>query len=178
MSVWKHVRAIILLPGSVTIIIPVIILSSKNNSGIGCFLPASYNLLPFLSGALLVGSGILLMIRTIKLFATFGRGTLAPWDPTQRLVVHGIYRHVRNPMISGVFCVLLGEAILLGSLHLLYWFFVFVILNVIYIPAFEEHSLKRRFGDEYVLYKKNVPRWLPRIHPWKPPWDEAADKHG
>jgi protein-S-isoprenylcysteine O-methyltransferase Ste14 len=65
-------------------------------------------------------------------------------------------------MISGVFCVLLGEAVALKSIHLLGWFISFVILNLIYIPLVEEPRLERRFGADYVQYKRDVPRWIPR----------------
>ena len=63
-------------------------------------------------------NGILLMVAAIRLFVTIGKGTLAPWNPTQKLVVHGVYRHVRNPMISGVMFILLGEFLLAASLPL------------------------------------------------------------
>jgi protein-S-isoprenylcysteine O-methyltransferase Ste14 len=106
------------------------------------------------------------MYRTITLFASVGRGTLAPWDPTRRLVVRGPYRHVRNPMISGVLSILLGEAALLGSFPLLAWFGVFFAANAIYMPLVEEPGLERRFGDDYRTYKRNVPRWVPRRKPW------------
>ena len=55
------------------------------------------------------------MVWTNRLFATIGHGTLAPWNPPEKLVVRGVYRHVRNPMITGVFCILLGEAVFFGS---------------------------------------------------------------
>ena len=51
----------------------------------------------------------------VALFARVGEGTLAPWDPTRRLVVESPYRRVRNPMISAVLAVLTGEALVLGS---------------------------------------------------------------
>ena len=82
-------------------------------------------------------------------------------------MVQGIYRHVRNPMISGVFSVLLGEALLAASLPLFCWFILFVIGNAVYIPLGEEPGLVKRFGDEYLAYKKNVPRWIPRVRGWQ-----------
>jgi protein-S-isoprenylcysteine O-methyltransferase Ste14 len=97
-----------------------------------------------------------------------GEGTIAPWDPPQRLVVRGVYRHVRNPMITGLCLVLLGEALLAASLPLLGLFAFGVIINVIYIPLSEEPGLARRFGDDYLTYKRNVPRWIPRLKPWQP----------
>ena len=78
--------------------------------------------------------GLTLMVWTNRLFATVGHGTLAPWEPPQKLVVRGVYRHVRNPMITGALCILLGEAIFFGSWWLLGWFGFALILNLIYIP--------------------------------------------
>src|SRR5215208_1937963 len=94
--------------------------------------------------------GLLLMYQTISLFANVGEGTLAPWDPPRNFVVRGVYRYVRNPMISGVLFILLGEATLLGSLPLLAWFLVFFAVNATYIPLLEERQLARRFGGEYL----------------------------
>jgi protein-S-isoprenylcysteine O-methyltransferase Ste14 len=72
-------------------------------------------------------------------------------------------------MISGVFCILLGEALIFGSMVLLTWFVMVVIINLIYIPLLEEPGLEQRFGADYVLYKQNVPRWIPRLTPWQAP---------
>lgn len=95
-----------------------------------------------------------------------GSGTLAPWDPKTRLVVRGPYRCVRNPMISGVLFVLLGEAALVGSVPLLIWFGAVLAVNAIYLPLVEEPGLSRRFGEDYEAYRAHVPRWLPRVRPW------------
>ena len=70
-------------------------------------------------------------------------------------------------MIVGVFCILLGEAVFFGSLPLLGWFAAAVLLNVIYIPLVEEPGLAKRFGEDYLRYKENVPRWIPRLTPWE-----------
>jgi protein-S-isoprenylcysteine O-methyltransferase Ste14 len=75
--------------------------------------------------------------------------------------------HVRNPMLTGVFCILLGEAVFFGSLPLLGWFATVVLVNVIYIPLVEEPGLAQRFGDDYLRYKDSVPRWIPRLKPWR-----------
>jgi protein-S-isoprenylcysteine O-methyltransferase Ste14 len=71
-------------------------------------------------------------------------------------------------MITGVFCILAGESAIFGSWRLLVWFFIFVLVNLIYMPLSEEPGLEKRFGEEYLLYKKHVPRWIPRLKPWKP----------
>lgn len=156
MSLWRHLAAILLLPGIVTIGVPALIVW-QTGADVG---PLAVVGIP------LVAIGLVLLASTIKLFASVGRGTLAPWDPTTRLVVRGPYRYVRNPMIGGVLFALLGEAALAGSLPLLLWFGAVFAVNAVYLPLVEEPGLSRRFGDDYATYKANVPRWLPRIRPW------------
>jgi protein-S-isoprenylcysteine O-methyltransferase Ste14 len=113
----------------------------------------------------------------VQLLANVGQGTLAPWDPTQHIVVRGPYRHVSNPMISGVLAVLLGEAALLGSLPVFCWFLFFLALNQLYIPRFEEPGLEDRFGEEYRFYKRHVPRWVPRLRAWRATDTSAPTTH-
>jgi len=117
-------------------------------------------------GLLLMAAGLALVVWTVRLFARVGQGTLAPWDPPRHLVVRGPYRHVRNPMITGVAAILLGEAALFGSLPLLAWLALFALANALYIPLAEEPGLRRRFGAEFDDYCRHVPRWLPRRTPW------------
>jgi protein-S-isoprenylcysteine O-methyltransferase Ste14 len=167
METWKHLRAILLLPFMVTVVIPSVILWLTGRDTLGMWQAAPAIRVCLLAlGGLLSCLGLVLMVATIRLFVTVGQGTLAPWDPTWRLVVRGVYRHVRNPMITGVFFVLIGEAALAASLPLLGWFAVFVAVNAVYIPLAEESGLVKRFGDEYLVYKQNVPRWIPRLRPW------------
>lgn len=163
----KHLQAIFALPVMGVVVIPGALILIVRDMNVGWSLPTPFNLLPALTGIVLIGLGLTLMFKTISLFATVGQGTLAPWTPTKKLVVRGIYRYVRNPMISGVFCILLGEGLLFSSKSLLIWFAVFVVGNLIYMPLFEEPGLERRFGEDYVQYKKHVPRWIPRMTPWE-----------
>lgn len=156
----KQVRAILLLPGIVAIAIPATILY---HTGVA-WPPSPWNIV---IGSVFMLAGLSLMVWTTLLFATIGHGTLAPFDPPQKLVVRGVYMHVRNPMITGALSILLGEAVFFGSWWLLAWFGFALILNVFYIPLVEERGLAKRFGDDYLLYKRNVPRWIPRSTPWK-----------
>jgi protein-S-isoprenylcysteine O-methyltransferase Ste14 len=169
MSIFKHILSIILLPTVVTVVVPVTILYRTGKVNVGWSLPTPLNLFSSLCGIGLIVLGLALVARTIALFAAVGRGTLAPWAPPERLVVRGIYRHVRNPMISGVLCVLCGETLLIDSLPLLEWFSTFFLINLIYIPLLEEPGLEERFGQAYRVYKQNVPRWVPRLKPWDAP---------
>jgi protein-S-isoprenylcysteine O-methyltransferase Ste14 len=168
MEAWRHLRAIVLLPGVVTLVIPGIILwrTGTDSWGLWQSVPATQVILPVV-GITCVCLGLVLMTATIRLFATVGKGTLAPWEPPQRLVVRGVYRHVRNPMISGVLCVLLGESLHTASVPLFQWFLIFAFINAIHIPLLEEPGLVKRFGDDYVTYTRKVPRWIPRLTPWQ-----------
>jgi protein-S-isoprenylcysteine O-methyltransferase Ste14 len=122
-------------------------------------------------GAVLMIMGLALMAATIPMFLRQNEGTIMPWDPAPKLIVEGVYRHVRNPMHSGVFAVLLGEALLLRSALILSFAVFAIILHLFYIPYSEERGLERRFGEQYRIYKQNVPRWIPRLTPW------VADPH-
>lgn len=137
----------------------------------GWGLPTPVWLLPIFAGVALVLVGLSLWAETVRLFASVGEGTLAPWDPTRKLVVRGPYRRVRNPMISAVAFTLLGEAAALGSIAVLIEFGAFALLNATYIPLAEEPGLLRRFGGEYEEYRHAVPRWIPRRTAWTPPED-------
>jgi protein-S-isoprenylcysteine O-methyltransferase Ste14 len=166
MKLLRHLLAIGLLPFVVSVVVPAYIIRTGGAPNVGWGLPSLLGLLPTLLGCALVGLGVLLGYKTIALFATVGQGTLAPWDPPRRLVVQGPYRYVRNPMISGVLFILLGEAVLLGSVPLLLWFLAFFAVNALIMPLIEEPLLESRFGIDYVTYKQNVPRWIPRPKPW------------
>jgi protein-S-isoprenylcysteine O-methyltransferase Ste14 len=167
MNPLKHIAAILALPGMVVVLIPAVILSSSRERQLGGTLAMPLNAIAVILGGGLVIVGLWLMVLTVSLFIRVGKGTLAPWMPTQRLVVRGIYRNVRNPMITGVFCILLGEAGLFGLWGLFYWFLIVVLVNAIYIPMIEEPGLEERFGDDYRRYKQNVPRWIPRLKAWE-----------
>jgi protein-S-isoprenylcysteine O-methyltransferase Ste14 len=150
-----------------TIVVPAAIcLSSGTN--VGWDLPAPLAAASVGVGAALVVLGLRLMWRTISLFSNVGEGTLAPWDPARKLVVTGPYRHVRNPMITGVFTVLSGETLVLGATGMAIWTAAFAAVNAIYMPLVEEPGLVRRFGEDYVSYRRNVPRWVPMRRPWTP----------
>lgn len=73
-------------------------------------------------------------------------------------------------MISGVMFILLAESLVTGSRRIGMWLILFIVTSLIYIPLLEEPGLVARFGERYRLYKENVPRWLPRLKPWSPPW--------
>lgn len=168
MAAWRHVRAVLLLPGLGALGVPAAIVWREGGADVGWGLPSALAWLPAALGAATIGCGLTLVVATVVLLARVGRGTLAPWDPTSRLVVRGPYRHVRNPMISGVLAILLGEALLLGSPGLLAWALAFLAVNAVYLPLVEERGLRRRFGADYDEYRAHVRRWTPRARAWTP----------
>ena len=111
---------------------------------------------------LLLG-GFGLAIASTILFARRGEGTPVPWDPPRRFVVTGPYRYVRNPMVLGVLCGLLGEALLFASLPILLYAATLAAFAHAWIVLREEPELEARFGDTYRVYRAMVPRWLPRL---------------
>ena len=145
----------ILQPGLVAGLFPYLILGNpdmatfKNNLG------------PFQYIAIFIFAvGVIILFYCISMFAIKGKGTLSPADPTNKLVVSGIYKYSRNPMYIGVMFILIGEAIFFGSTMLwIYTGFVFIAFNL-FIVLHEEPRLKRDFGAEYEQYLKSVRRWL------------------
>ncbi|MEZ5184944.1 MAG: isoprenylcysteine carboxylmethyltransferase family protein [Candidatus Nanopelagicales bacterium] len=170
-STWRQVRAILQLPVAVTVLVPGCLLL-VGRGRVAAHWPPSWISWPL--GAALLLAGLWLMVTTIRLFARVGGGTLAPWDHTTRLVVAGPYRYVRNPMIAGVFAVLLSESLLFSSVAVLLWFCGFVVVNLLYMHSSEEPALRRRFGADYDTYADNVPGWIPRLTAWDPPPDMRA----
>lgn len=163
MSGWRQVRAIAVLPGNVTVVVPGAILVFLDGPDVGWGLGGVAAVLVAVVGLTLIAAGFSVWAWTVLLFSRIGRGTLAAWDPTSRLVVAGPYRHMRNPMISAVAALLIGEAIFFGSFWILAWAGLFIAINFAYFVLFEEPGLERRFGDEYRAYKRAVPRWLPHL---------------
>ncbi len=163
---WRHLPAILALPFLVVIVVPYVLLSTTAgmDSRWGDDLPVAWVVRAV--GVIVVVAGFALSAWCVRLFANVGEGTLAPWDPTHKLVAVGPYRHVRNPMISGVALMLLGQSLFWGSWAVALWTALFVGINHAYFLLSEEPGLEKRFGASYRVYKANVPRWLPRWQPW------------
>ncbi len=121
--------------------------------------------------------GLILLIVTIRMFIMIGNGTIMPWDPTKKLIIVSLYRHVRNPMILNIIIIQVGEAILFASYGIALLAILNFVINTIYFIYSEEPGLEKRFGEEYIEYKKNVPRWIPRLKPWQPTGKHEITPH-
>jgi len=165
MLLIRWLGAIIALPGTFLVLIPWGILRFTRGATWHASLVNMSNS-RLLIVAIIGICGLGLAVWTCSLFFRFGKGTAAPWDPPQRLVIRGPYRHVRNPMLTGVWLLLLCEVIVFQSWGIFVLLLIFVLVNMVYLPLVEERALEKRFGQDYVVYKQHVPRWIPRFTAW------------
>jgi protein-S-isoprenylcysteine O-methyltransferase Ste14 len=117
-------------------------------------------------GVLLIALGLPVLLDSFARFAWQGLGTPAPVAPPKHLVVTGLYRYVRNPMYVAVTSLILGQGLFFGNTTVLAYGLTVWLGFHIFVLAYEEPTLRDKFGDEYKQFCANVRRWLPRIKPW------------
>lgn len=149
---------LVLAPGTIAGLIPWLIVRWPA--------PIAHPALATLGGLLLAIDSVLL-IDCFARFAVQGRGTPAPVAPTQRLIVTGSYRRVRNPMYVAVVLLILGQAALFGSVGVLIYGLVMWAGFHAFVLGYEEPTLRRRFPQDYDAFVAAVPRWIPRPTPWR-----------
>jgi len=118
-------------------------------------------------GVLLIIMGIPALLDSFARFALQGLGTPAPILPTKHLVVSGLYRYVRNPMYLGVAAAIFGQGILLGDVRVLEYGSAVWLAFHLFVLLYEEPKLRSAFKEEYDRFCVDVPRWIPRMHPWR-----------
>jgi len=116
-----------------------------------------------LAGVALAAVGMGIYCWCAWAFATRGRGTPAPYDPPRKLVVNGLYRYTRNPIYIGVLGVVLGQAILWKLMPLVVYCAIVAVAFHLRVVFYEEPTLRASFGEGLERYRREVPRWLPRI---------------
>lgn len=146
-------------PGFVVVYIPFAITRFR--------IPAGEPLWQILIAAVLILAGLTPLLDSTRRFIFAGRGTLMPGVPTERLVVTGFYRYVRNPMYVGVLVSLAGESLLFWSRGILVEAAAGCLAIEFFVRLYEEPTLARRHLEDYSRYKRQVPRWLPRLTPWQ-----------
>jgi protein-S-isoprenylcysteine O-methyltransferase Ste14 len=130
-----------------------------------------------LAGVALLGTGAVVLVQAFVRFVVEGVGTPAPIAPTQRLVVGGPYRYVRNPMYLAVTAIIVGQALVLGQLWLLLYAAAVGAFMAAFAHGYEEPALQRQFGGEYEAYRRAVPAWWPRRRPWQPGQANQPARH-
>jgi protein-S-isoprenylcysteine O-methyltransferase Ste14 len=164
-NIARHLSSF-LAPVILCIVIPYLIIAFEHPfAGISAITPVT----GFLAvGLVILIGGLILFIAAIRMLIMIGNGTIMPWDPTRKLVTGSLYSYVRNPMILSLIIILVGEAILFASYGIALLAVLNLVINTVYFIFSEEPGLKKRFGEEYAEYKRNVPRWIPRLKPWRP----------
>jgi protein-S-isoprenylcysteine O-methyltransferase Ste14 len=128
-------------------------------------------------GALLIVAGLVPAVHAFAEFARAG-GTPLPLTPTEHLVVTGFNCYVRNPMYVGLLLVIVGQALLFGSVDLVVYAVVLWCVTASFVRWYEEPTLTRRYGNEYLTYRRNVRAWVPRLHPWTAGLGQGNDVGG
>jgi protein-S-isoprenylcysteine O-methyltransferase Ste14 len=113
-------------------------------------------------GCCALAAGGAVLLEAFARFVIEGVGTPAPPAPTEKLVVGGLYRYVRNPMYLAVAAVILGQAAVLGRWMLMVYALAFGAAVWSFVRWYEEPTLRRRFGAQYEYYLRTVPGWWPR----------------
>jgi len=152
---------LVLAPGTVAGIVPWWITHWRVESSAAWWIP-----LRFL-GAALIALGLPVLLDSFARFAVKGLGTPAPVFPTRHLVITGLYRYVRNPIYIAVVAVIFGQALLFGDWRLLWYGALLWLFFHVFVVMYEEPTLKQTFGTEYESFRTNVPRWIPRLTPWR-----------
>jgi protein-S-isoprenylcysteine O-methyltransferase Ste14 len=146
-----------LFVGLVLIYVPARLLSWS-----GIVRPAAIDV-PQVAGMVVAAAGAALALWCVIAFASFGRGTPAPFDPPRRLVMQGPYHFMRNPMYVGAGLALAGAALFYESLPLLGYSALFLLAAHLFVVWYEEPTLRRTFGQEYETYCRQVRRWWPSL---------------
>jgi len=165
MKKLEYFKVVLILPGNILITIPLIIYFLTKET-------YSYHLINlssvlFYISILFFILGLWLAIWSVRTFYDFGGGgTPGPWKPVSKLIISGPYCYVRNPMLIGVFFLLLFESILFSSMPIFYWFLIFFIGNIFYFKNIEERDLIKRFGEDYKNYRDKVSMFIPSFTPY------------
>ena len=142
---------LVLAPGTVVGLLPWLITGWHGHSGLAAEI----------AGGLLTAAGCGVLLQAFGQFVLEGIGTPAPPAPTERLVVRGLYRYVRNPMYLAVLAGITGQAILLARPVLIGYAATVAVAFASFVHFYEEPVLARRYGEEYREYRGRVPGWLP-----------------
>lgn len=150
----KNLLFTIIAPGTVAVYVPVFVFSHD---------PAQLSLNTLAGGLLLIVGGAI-YLWCLWDFASAGRGTPAPIDPPEHLVVRGLYRYTRNPMYVGVVGVIFGWALSFSAQRIAIYGLCVGAFFHLFVVFYEEPHLKRKFGSSYEEYCLQVSRWLPFRH--------------
>jgi protein-S-isoprenylcysteine O-methyltransferase Ste14 len=152
---------LVIAPGAVAVYVPWLISRWR-------VAPPLLGFWPFrIAGPLLIAAGLPVLLDSFARFAIEGLGTPAPVAPPKHLVITGLYRFVRNPMYVSVLMLIFGQGLLFGNVRLLEYGVIVWLGSFAFVVLYEEPALHHKFGPAYEQYRAQVPRWIPRMRPWR-----------
>jgi len=123
----------------------------------------SYPPWTLIAGLVLLAPGFTIVAWTWVQFWR-AHGTPAPVNPPHELITSGLYAYCRNPMLSGIFLMIFGAGLLMGSLSLIAFYApLFVLALYLEASRIEEREMELKFGRAYLEYKQRVPMFFPRL---------------
>jgi protein-S-isoprenylcysteine O-methyltransferase Ste14 len=154
----EHPKTHVILIGSILLFAPICILDSllfNISTQLALVIPLFVRIISFI---IVLVIAIAFMQLSEK--AVFSDEEVKPLKKT------GIFAHVRNPMYLSTPLIFIAFVLLTASLISI---IPIIITFIVYtnMVKFEEKDLEKIFGQEYLDYKKKVPRWLPRLTPAK-----------
>jgi len=118
-------------------------------------------------GAVLIALGIFFLVSSTRAQREIGKGTPMPLKATQKLVVEKPYSYCRNPLYFGLINFFFGISIMIGSPSSLVMVSICSAIILAYIKLIEEKELEKRYGNDYLEYKKVTPLLIPRLPPFR-----------
>jgi protein-S-isoprenylcysteine O-methyltransferase Ste14 len=161
--VERAVLQVLAFTGLMLFVLPAIAIEGSGSGWVNPFARPGWELSAI---AQLLGFPALLGLTAVQEFVTRGGGTPVPFDPPRRLVTTGVYAYVRNPMQLSAVVLLLLLGLVLRNL----WVSAGGVMAHIYSAGLagwdEQEDLRRRFGDDWIAYRRTVRSWVPRLRPW------------
>jgi protein-S-isoprenylcysteine O-methyltransferase Ste14 len=124
------------------------------------FAPSNISPAHWIAGGLLVLIGEIYRMYGVS---AAGTETRRRSREVQRLVTYGVFSWSRNPLYNGNFLIWMGFVVISGVLWFLPIAILLFALEYSFIVRYEEGVLESIFGEEYLVYKRRTPRWLPRV---------------
>ncbi len=110
-------------------------------------------------GIVPIAAGVWFNLAADRAFKTRGT-TVKPFERSSALVTDGVFRFTRNPMYLGMILILVGAALLIGSLSPFLAVAAFAAVVATRFVPVEERMLAETFGDAWTAYRARTRRWL------------------
>lgn len=146
-------------PFSILYIIPRFLMNISNMKSVAGFGIIGVKI----AGFIIIWLGAALAIWCTILMFLFGKGTPLVTSAPQKILNRNIYSYVRHPMMWSLIMVVLGQALMYGSIILFVWLIALSRILHLIVVHYEEPQLERRFGKSWKEYCQEVPRWFPRL---------------